>query len=394
MSAAKETLTVERRRWDGGKQAMSIAAIAGLVGLAATAGLGFSDAKRTLFSYLWAYTYWLTIAFGALGWLCAFWAAKARWMIAQRRVLELLASTLVLLALLFVPIYFGRGHLYPWTHRELETEAAQKIIEHREGYMNMTFWTIRIVLYFFIFVITSETLLRWSTQQDENDLPQNTIKSWKFAPAMMPAMGIGLSFAAFDWLMSLKTEWYSSMFGLYVIAGGVLASMAVWILTTQALKTPLNVNHRHSMGKLLFAFVCFWAYTAFSQFLLIWIADLPEEVPWQVMRLMSGWKAVGVIQIVFHFVLPFIILMSRKRKQSARQLGFMAVWVLVVHAIDIYWIVLPQLNTEGPRPSLSDFTALVGIGGLVVAFAIYRMRGRYLVPVGDPFLPDSLEYRP
>jgi hypothetical protein len=148
------------------------------------------------------------------------------------------------------------------------------------------------------------------------------------------------------------------------------------------------------MGKLMFAFNCFWAYTAFSQFMLIWIANIPDETPWHRMRLWSDWRWIGYFQVLFHFVLPFIILLSKRIKFSRFGLSFMAVWLLVTHAVDHYWITLPQLTPAGPKPSLSDLGAFVGIGGIVLSAFLLRLRGKKLVPVGDPFLPTSLEYHP
>jgi Ni/Fe-hydrogenase subunit HybB-like protein len=168
----------------------------------------------------------------------------------------------------------------------------------------------------------------------------------------------------------------------------------VWILVTIAVATPINGHHLHSMGKLMFAFNCFWAYTAFCQFMLIWIADIPDETQWHHMRIWSDWRYVGYIQVVFHFVLPFIILLSRGLKFDKRKLGFMAVWLLVAHAIDTYWIVLPQISPEGPHFALSDLFAFVGVGGIAIGYLVFRMRGKNLVAIGDPFLPVSLEYRP
>jgi hypothetical protein len=394
MTASSE-IVVPRAPYDGGRKNMLTAFMVGLVGVALwAASLALSTPERAAYSWLWAFFLWLTPCLGALGWLCAFHAAKAKWIVLPRRTLELVAATVPIFVILFVPVLALMNHLYPWTHPEAYDAEAQRLFAHRHVWMNNGIWIARALLYFVIWIAVSERLLRWSMAQDTEDLPRNTARAWRLSPASIPLLGFAVAFAAFDWLMSLNITFYSSMFGLYVIAGCAMSAMAVWILVTISLGTPVSGHHLHSMGKLLFAFNCFWAYTAYSQFMLIWIADIPDETPWFHLRLGSDWRFVGYFLVVFHFVLPFIILLSRSLKFSKTRLGFMAVWLLVAHAVDIYWIVLPQLTTDGPHPALSDLFAFVGVGGLVLGFFIFRLRGKHLVPIGDPFLPKSLEYHP
>ena len=212
-----------------------------------------------------------------------------------------------------------------------------------------------------------------------------------------------MSFAAFDWQMSLDLRLFSTIFGLYYFAGSFLSAFAVLILMMNGLRaepgTPgalANPNHYHSLGKWLLAFTAFWAYMAFSQYLLIWIANLPEEVPWYLARNRGGWAPVGVALIVFHFIVPFFALLSRPLKRSPRALGFIAAYVLVIHYVDVYWVMMPALQHEAhaPRPHLADLTALAGVGGAALAFILWRLQGRPAVPVGDPYLAESLRYDP
>jgi len=161
-----------------------------------------------------------------------------------------------------------------------------------------------------------------------------------------------------------------------------------------ALRSAINTNHIHSLGKYLFAFTAFWAYIAFSQYLLIWIANLPEEVPWYLTRTDSGWKGVGVFLALFQFVLPFLFLIPRSRKRAWKPLVFMSVWILAVHYVDIYWVVMPGLSPAGPRPSWMDLTAFLGVGGACVAWVVSRLRGHPILPARDPYLSDSLHYEP
>ncbi|MDB4965336.1 MAG: hypothetical protein JWN44_1025 [Myxococcales bacterium] len=393
--SAPSQIVVPRLPWEGGRKQMLAALVIGVVSLVLWfVSMRMTSTERAVYSWLWALLFWITPCLGAIGWICAFNAAKAKWIILPRRTLELIGGTVGIFAVLFVFVAMFMRDIYPWMRPEAFDEEARRLFEHRHKWMNQGMWFGRAILYFLIWIGLAERLHRWSLAQDTADLPENTAKAWTLSPAALPFLGFAISFAAFDWLMSLNVTFFSSMFGLYVIAGCAMSAMAVWILVTIAVKTPINGHHLHSMGKLMFAFNCFWAYTAFCQFMLIWIADIPDETPWHHMRIWSDWRYVGYFQIVFHFVLPFIILLSRGLKFDKRKLGFMAVWLLIAHAVDTYWIVMPQLTPDGPHFGITDLFAFLGVGGIAIGFFIFRMRGKNLVPIGDPFLPVSLEYRP
>lgn len=312
-----------------------------MVGAAGTGAVGLvlwfvmkavGHSPRAAYSWLWAFFFWLTPVVGAMGWNCAFRAAKARWTALPRRTLELIGAAVPIFALLFIPVLLSMHELYPWMNIETLSGEARELAEHRSVWLNPGMFIGRAVIYFIVFITISELMLRWSSAQDTADLPLNTAKAWRLGPGAMPMLGFAISFAAFDWLMSLHMTMYSSMFGLYLVGGSAMAAMAVWILVNLAVRTPMSGHHLHSMGKLLFAFNCFWAYTAYSQFMLIWIADLPDETGWHRMRLESDWRFIGYALVLFHFVLPFIILLSKRLKFSPRRLGTMAVWLLVMHA--------------------------------------------------------------
>lgn len=393
--SSPDATTLPKAVWDGGRKYMVLAAVVGVIGLALWfVSMSFETPERAGYAWLWSYWFWLSCVVGALGWLCSFWAGKARWIILPRRTLELLSATAPIFILLFIPVLVWMKDLYPWMRPDAFDEDARRLFEHRHVWLNQGWFIGRAVLYFFVFTVVAELMLRWSSAQDTGTAPISTLRSWKLGPGALPLIGFAISFAGFDWLMSLSVTMYSSMFGLYILAGTAVAAIACWILITIAVGTPISGHHLHSMGKLLFAFMCFWAYTAFAQFLLQWIADIPEEAGWFRQRLWTNWVWVGWFLVVFHFALPFVILLSKRLKFSKVRLGFMAVWLLVAHAVDTYWVVMPQVSGNGPHFSLSDLFAFVGIGGIGIAFLIFRMRGRYLVPIGDPFLPSSLEYHP
>ncbi len=394
MSAPKE-IVLPRAPWEGGQRNMIAAGAAGVIGVVLWfVSMGMGTPERAVYSWLWAFLFWLTPVLGAIGWNCAFLGAKARWIILPRRTLELIGAAVPVFVLLFIPIALWMKSIYPWMRPDAFDEEARRLFEHRHVWMNQGMWFVRAAIYFVVFIFVAERLLRLSTGQDRGGNELNTAAMYRLGPGSLPLLGFAISFAAFDWLMSLSVTFYSSMFGLNVIAGCAMSAMAVWILVSVAVKTPMSGNHLHSMGKLLFAFTCFWAYTAFCQFMLIWIADIPDETPWFHQRLWSDWRFVGYFLCIFHFALPFVILLSKELKFSPRKLSFMAIWLLVAHAVDCYWIVLPQLNAEGPRFALSDLFAFVGVGGIALAFFIFRMRGRLLVPIGDPFIASSMEYHP
>jgi hypothetical protein len=237
-------------------------------------------------------------------------------------------------------------------------------------------------------------------RQDDEGGAALTVRQRRLSAGGLPFVALALTFAAFDWQMSLDLRLSSTIFGLYYFAGSFLAALAVIVLALLAARAEglpgalMNANHWHSLGKYLLAFVAFWAYMAFSQFLLIWIANLPEEVPWYLARNRGAWAPLGVFLVVFHFLVPFFALLSRDLKRSGGGLRFMAIWLLAVHYVDVYWVMVPALRPRSLVPHLADVTALVGVGAAGLAFVLWRVRGRAAVPVGDPYLADSLRYDP
>jgi hypothetical protein len=212
-------------------------------------------------------------------------------------------------------------------------------------------------------------------------------------------MAIAITFAAFDWLMSLNPTWYSTIFGVYFFAGSFLSALSILaIVTWQAnLKNlfggGMNIEHTHSIGKLMLAFTCFWTYIAFSQLLLIWIAGLPEETPFYIDRFKPGWAWMGVVLIFFHFFVPFGALLSRSLKRNPQKLSIVAIWILCIHYVDIYWLVMPTLYKDGFTFHWTQPLAFAAVGLIAVAVGISRLRGRLPVPIRDPYLPESLRYR-
>jgi hypothetical protein len=388
--------------WEGGVRARNLAGAVGAGGLALTLIGGLvGDPRRVLYSYLVAFVYWLGIALGALILLGTLHASSARWSVVLRRFLESVPASLPVFVILFLPVVAGMGHLFPWVNPAALEGELRHLVEHKQPYLNVRFFLERAVLYFAVWIGVAHVLRTWSVRQDsEGGL---TLTRWqrRLGAGSLPFLALTMTFAAFDWMMSLDPRFFSTIFGVYWFAGSFMAAFAVTIIAATATRDDptqfgahLNAEHFHSLGKFLLSFVAFWAYVAFSQFMLIWIANIPEEVPWYVLRTNGGWLWIGAFLAVFQFLLPFFLLLSRPLKRDPRRLSFVAAWLLVVHWIDLYWVIMPRLDEAGPHPSLWDLTALLGVGGIAIAFTLFRMHGVAAVPLRDPYLDDSLRYLP
>jgi hypothetical protein len=388
--------------YQGGRRLLVPAAVVGAGGLAVTAlGALVLDPRRALFAYLVAFVYWTGIAVAALILLGIFHASNARWPVVLRRFLESVPQVLPLLAVLFVPIVLGRRLLFPWVEPDRLEGELRHLAEHRAPYLNGSFFVGRAVFYFLFWIVLAHLLRAWSVRQDSAGGVTLTRWQRRLGAGSLPFLALTLTFAAFDWMMSLDPRFFSTIFGVYWFAGSFVAIFAVTIIAgtltrgdLTAFGAHLSAEHFHSLGKFLLAFVAFWAYVAFSQFMLIWIANIPEEVPWYILRIDGGWRWVGAFLALFHFLVPFFLLLSRDLKRDPRALSLVAGWLLLAHWVDLYWLVMPHLDPAGPRPSIWDLAAFAGVGGVAVAFGLLRMRGTAAVPLRDPHLDDSLRYLP
>ena len=384
----------------GGGQWLVGGGLGGVVLLALTfLGLA-SDPRQALFSYLVAFAYWGGIALGALLFLMILHTFKARWMVVLRRAIEVMAGSVPLFALLFIPIALGMKHLYIWVDPPADLgHKALHHLHHKAAYLNVPFFLGRTAFYFALTIFLSQRLFGWSVKQDQSGEINLTRKQRSLSAGGLPFIALVFSFAAFDWLMSLNPLWFSTIFGVYFFAGSFLSAISLLAVTSDVARGKdlfgdlVTPEHTHSVGKLMLAFTCFWAYIGFSQLMLIWIANLPEEVPFFIVRFKHGWAWLGVFLIIGHFFLPFGALLSRSLKRSRRWLAAVGIWILMIHYLDIYWLVMPTLRPEGSAFHWSNVTAFAGVGLLAIAFCVWRLRGRFTIPVKDPYLATSLRYR-
>lgn len=397
MSAREVTLP---DRFQGGRNLVMGGAVGGVVLLAATfAGL-LSDPKHTMFSYLVAFLYWGGISMASLLLLMIFHAFAAKWMVVLRRPLEAMATCVLLFAILFVPIILGMKHLYSWVDppSTLPRETL-KLLEHKRPYLNQTFFIVRAVIYFVLFAGISSRLFRLSTKQDESGAVELTRSQRLLGTGALPLMALVFTFAAFDWVMSLNPLWYSTIFGVYFFAGSFVSVFSILAIAAHRARGKndfgsfANVEHIHNVGKLMLSFTAFWGYVAFSQFMLIWIANLPEEIQFFLPRLKGEWAVIGWVLILGQFLIPFGALLSRSLKRTPAKLAVVAVWILLIHYVDVYWLVLPTLSPDSLGFHWTSLTAFLGVGLLSVSFTVSRLRGRFAIPVKDPYLADSLRYR-
>jgi hypothetical protein len=377
---------------------MLYSAIAGAAGLALTAVGYFLSPEEALYSYLTAFAYWVGVPAAALILLACFHASKARWMVVLKRSLEWISLAVGAFLVLFIPVALGMDKLFPWvSHRNIPEEMLHHL-HHKHAYLNVPGFLIRAAIYFIVWIGVSHLLHSWSARQDKQGDVTLTEKQRNFGTGSLPFLALAFTFAGFDWLMSLDPLWFSTIFGVYYFSGSLLAAIAIWTLTavwargSNLFGNWVTPAHLHNLGKLLLAFTAFWAYIAFSQYLLIWIGNLPEENVWYIARTQGSWKPVGIFLIIGHFLVPFFLLLSRAWKMRHGFLVGISLWILFVHAVDIYWLVLPSVRPQSPLPHWTLFTAFVGVGGLAIAYGLFRARGQYTLPIRDPYLADSLRY--
>ena len=378
-----------------GLQRFGMAAI--VVGaLLAAIGFMLAGSDRFFEAYLVAYTFWIGVALGSLALLMVQHLSGGAWGLVIRRALEAAVRTIPYMALLFLPIVAGMGHLYHWTHAD--AVAADPVLQSKAGYLNTPFFLIRQVIYFAIWSAMALLLTRWSSEHDRTGDPSLLTRMSRVSGAGLVVYGLTVSFAAVDWTMSINPHWFSTMWGFLYMGNQGLSALAfaivVLVLLAQwpPLDTVVNPSHLHDLGKLLFAFLMLWAYLSFSQFLIIWSANLTEEIPHYLTRWEGGWEWVSIFTVTLSFALPYVLLLSRETKRNPQRLRIIAAWIVVTRIVDYYWHVAPEFHSAGLDISLLDVALPIALGGIFVTLYTMHLRGRPLMPLNDPGLAKVLTH--
>jgi hypothetical protein len=373
-----------------------IAGVAAVVGAVACAILGVGHPKQFLFSWLVSFLFFLTLALGALFFVLIQYASQGGWGVVLRRIGETTFVMLPVMAALSLPIFLGMRDLYSWTVPGAAEHDA--LLRWKAPYLNVPFFLIRAALYFGVWSLIAVFYYRGSSGQDATGDPRVSARLRRLAGPALIVLALTQTFASFDWIMSLTPHWYSTIFGVYFFAGSfvgfiaLLSVVAVAMRRAGLLNTLISAEHLHDIGKFLFAFTAFWAYIGFSQFFLMWYANMPEETTWYKARMEGSWLTVSLFLMAGHFAAPFFYLMGRSVKRKDATLAAGGAWLLAMHFLDLYWQVMPTFHPEGFRPSLLDVAALLTVGGCFVAAAAWLLRRQALVPVRDPRLAESLVF--
>jgi hypothetical protein len=352
------------------------------------------EPQQFSYSWLFAFAFFFTLCAGCFFWTIVHHATDAEWSVVVRRQLETVASLLAVMALFFIPVLLLRHHLYEWLNIPPGREPA---LDSKRAYLNWNFFLTRAIFFFAFFIIASQLLRRFSVRQDKDGNPRFTLLMRKVSFISLPLFALCLTFGACDWLMSLNYRWFSTMWGVYIFAGAAGSSMSLLVLIITALRRAgylqdvVTLEHYHIMGKWMLAFSVFWAYIGFSQYMLIWYANMPEETQYFIVRNTESWWLLSLLLVIGRFFGPFAILLLRSIKKHPNQLCYVAGWIVCMQMLDIYIIILPALHGTGVHVSIWDFISLIGIGA-TLAFVYLRIIGKTsLFPVRDPRLIESLK---
>jgi hypothetical protein len=370
----------------------TIAAIVGVV----LAGVGFAltGLERFYQAYLVAYTFWLGVALGSMALLMVQHLSGGAWGIVIRRPLEAATSTIPAMAVLFVPIALGMHSLYEWTH---EGALNDPMIAAKAAYLNTTFFLARALFYFVVWTAMSQLLLKWSREQDQTGDPAYAKKLSVLSGGGLVVYALTVNFSITDWLMSVNPHWFSTMWGPLFMVGQGLAALAltinvlVLLMGSAPMDRVLNASHFHDLGKLLFAFLMLWAYLTFSQFLIVYSANLAEEVPHYLVRSQGGYQYITIALIFLHFIVPYSLLLSRDVKRGITRLRLIAAWLILMRIVDYYWQVAPEFH-DTLSLSVIDLALPIALGGIFLTLYAMRLKSQPLLPVHDEGLEKALTH--
>jgi hypothetical protein len=366
----------------------NIALLIGVLGLAVSV-IGWITTPRDFFvAYLFAEVFFVGLSLGSLGILMIHHLTGGYWGYGVRRFLEAAVGNLPLLALLFVPVLFGLSELYPWRHPDIV--AAHELLAKKQGYLNTPGFIVRTIAVFAIWIVVSHLLLKWSAEQDLTVSVEPTRKMRTLSGPGLVIYPMTMTFAAVDWIMSMETEWYSTMFPVLICIGQILGALALmillfaWAASSTRLGELTSTDNFHKMGNLLLAFVMMWAYLAFGQLLVIWSGNLPAEISWYLHRTAGGWRWVAIFIALFQFFVPFFLLLMRPVKKKRHVLAMVAACAFISYIVTIWWTIAPSVYPHGFYVSWTTAAAFFGIGGMWWGAFLWNLGRRRLVPVNDP----------
>ncbi len=355
------------------------------------------DRAQFFRSYLLGYLFWVMIGIGSLGLAMLSQLTGGLWGIVPRRLHEAAARTLPLMGLAFVPVLVGAASIYSWANPE--TVAADALLREKSAYLNVPFFAGRAVLYFVVWGALAYAISSWSRQQDRAQDAARAARLRGVSALGLVVLFLSATFAAVDWGMSLAPHWFSTIYGVLFIVGAALSALSftivllAWLSAEEPFKTALQPVTVHDLGKLLLAFTMLWGYVNFSQFLIVWSGNVSEETPFYLNRMHGGWNAAAIVLIVFHFALPFALLLSRSLKRNARALARIATLMLLMQLLDLFWLIGPDLASHGHghvpfRVHWMDVAAVLGLGGLWLLLFARQLGGAPLLPRGEPELAE------
>jgi hypothetical protein len=384
---------LDASRWAKGRNTLVLAVL--ISAIACVAGY-LNDPVRFHESYLIAFAFVAATGLGAFFFVMVQYLSGSAWSVTMRRIMENIMFTLPVCAILFIPIAFGLKDIYPWMDGANVGLGARLALKRE--YLSENFFILRTCIYFALWSIWIFSIYYQSTKQDKERSARqmNIIARWS-APGLFLVVVIG-TLAAYDWLMSLSPKWYSTIFGLYILAGGALTFMSMVTLICLGfrragiLKKSITPEHYHDLGKWLFALTAFYTYMAFSQYLLIWYANLPEETIWYRNRMVGSWFPLSLAMPFLRFLIPFFVLLCRPAKRSLKVIAGIAIYSIVVEYIELYWIVMPTYFKTGPQISWMDFATLAATLSVCALVFWSRFRKNKLAPVGDLRFEQSLHF--
>jgi hypothetical protein len=379
------------------ERAQKLALTCGALGLILTVALGFTNWQQFFRSYLLAYVYWMVLAMGCLAILQLHHMTGGRWGLPIRRILEAGTRTIPAMTVLFVPVLFGMSRLYPWMQPgSLGDDPAG---DFRRAYLTPHFFIVRAFMYFAIWNLLAGLQNKWSAEQDRTgDLRLKDRMSSLAAPGTV-LWAITWSWAMVDWVMTLEPTWYSSIYGMVFMVIACLAALSFCVVMLrmlneyEPLRDSYDPDRLNDIGNLILTFTLLWTYMSFAQFLIIWSGNLKQEIPWYMTRAFGRWAPIAAGLLVFHFFVPFFILLQRKVKRRLERLSVLAAWMLVITLVDVYWLIVPSIEKSGPQIHLLDIFALVGIGGVWVGAFMVQLKKMPLLPLHDPRFEGVMEHQ-